>query len=180
MGDTVLVNLTVTGPEAEEYYGVINDELPAGLVPINEYFKNEQYGVDANTANYYYNLVERDITQNGIVLSPYHLAPGETTYSYKARVISQGTFIVPPATVALMYAPEISARTGAQTLKINKESEVLGKLNPMSNLLRNVLLIIWIILLAFLGIVILIIRQIRNNRKHQETVEHIKEEPPKL
>jgi alpha-2-macroglobulin len=183
VGDTVYVVLTVSGPEAEEYYGVISDELPTGLVPINEYFKNEQYGANADEANYYYNLVERDITQNGIVMSPYHLAPGEKSYIYKARVVSEGTFIVPPATVALMYAPEISARTGAQTLKINKESEVLGKGNPMSNLLRNTLLIIWIILLFFLGMAIFIIRKIRNkrmNQKNSEPVNPVNPETPTL
>ena len=57
-----------------------------------------------------------------MILALYRLSPGVHTYSYKARVISEGTFQVPPATVVLMYAPEINAHSGSETITIDKTS----------------------------------------------------------
>jgi len=129
VGDTAIVNLTISGLGADENYGVISDELPSGLVPINESFKNEQYGRSHNDYYDTYDISDREITENGMVLSLYRVAPGERTYTYKARVVNEGTFIAPPAIVSLMYAPEIYGRSEVQTIKITKESEtILSKL----------------------------------------------------
>ncbi|EKD99981.1 MAG: hypothetical protein ACD_22C00118G0004 [uncultured bacterium] len=125
VGDTALVTLTVSGLKADEYYGVIKDELPSGLVPINQTFKNEQYGSISSSYYYSRDVTDREITENGIVLSLYKIASGNRTYTYKARVVSEGTFIVPPATASLMYAPEIYGRSGTQILKVTKESELI-------------------------------------------------------
>jgi uncharacterized protein YfaS (alpha-2-macroglobulin family) len=122
IGSTVLVRITVAGLKAKENYGVINDELPAGMIPINDTFKNEQYN---QTLTNSYDAFGKEITQNGEVLSLYQMEPGEKTYTYKARVISEGTFSVPPATVSLMYAPEIYGRSQAQTITLDKESHLL-------------------------------------------------------
>lgn len=127
VGDTVVVRITVGGLKANENYGVINDELPSGLVPINEAFKNEQYGNNPNTYYTSYDVTDREVTENGMALSLYQIASGERTYTYRARVVSEGMFIVPPATASLMYAPEIYGRSDVQTLKIAKESQFVGK-----------------------------------------------------
>lgn len=129
VGDTALVKVTVSGLGAEEYYGVINDELPSGLVPINQSFKNEQYNNNYNPYSSY-DYYNGEITENGMVLSLYALDPGEHTYTYKARVVNEGTFIVPPATASLMYAPEIYGRSEVQTLQITKESKIIFKKSP--------------------------------------------------
>lgn len=127
VGDTVRVEITVSGLSAEELYGVIADELPAGLVPINPVFKNEQYG--ENRSAYYssYDVSDREVTENGIVLSLYRLGAGTRTYSYKARVVSEGIFAVPPATASLMYAPEVYGRSGAEVVKVGKVSQFIPK-----------------------------------------------------
>lgn len=128
VGDTVKVTITVGGLKANENYGVISDELPSGLVPINESFKNEQYG-QQDPYNYYYysyDVTDREITENGEVLSLYQIAPGERTYTYRARVVNEGTFIVPPVTASLMYAPEIYGRSEVQIITISKESHVIS------------------------------------------------------
>lgn len=125
VGDTVIVKLTVSGLKANENYGVINDELPSGLVPINQAFKNEQYGNDPHTYYSSYDVTDREITENGMVLSLYQIAPGERTYTYRARVVNEGIFIVPPATASLMYAPEIYGRSDIETVKITKESQII-------------------------------------------------------
>jgi alpha-2-macroglobulin len=120
VGDIVEVHLRIGGLASEENYGVIQDELPSGLVPINENFNNEQYQ-DPNIQSAY-QYAGQEVTENGMVLSLYTVYPGDHTYSYKARVVSEGEFIAPPATVSLMYAPEIYARTTVQTVNIDKTS----------------------------------------------------------
>lgn len=158
VGDTVTVKITVSGLKAEEKYGVINDELPSGLVPINPLFKSEQYG---NRGNYYYSydVTDREITQNGMVLSLYQIAAGERTYTYRARVISEGTFIVPPATASLMYAPEIYGRSEVQTVKIAKESEIIPVKIPQITTEKPEIKFIAVIVLFITGIGILILKK---------------------
>ncbi len=128
VGDTVLVTLKVGGLANTEVYGVIEDELPAGLVPVNETFLNE---VDnrSSPSYSYYGRYDREYTQNGAILTLYRIDPGEQTYVYKARVVSEGTFTVPPAAVSLMYSPEINGRSAVQTVQTDKVSAVVpGKL----------------------------------------------------
>jgi uncharacterized protein YfaS (alpha-2-macroglobulin family) len=127
VGDTVTVELTLSGLKADEHYGVITDELPAGLVPINETFDNEQYGNTA-VSRYYssYDISDKEYTENGVVLSLYNVAPGTKSFTYKARAVSEGTFIAPPATTSLMYAPEIYGRSKVQIVHIGKQSKIFS------------------------------------------------------
>jgi hypothetical protein len=123
----VTVELTLSGLKADEHYGVITDELPAGLVPINETFDNEQYGNTA-VSRYYssYDISDKEYTENGVVLSLYNVAPGTKSFTYKARAVSEGTFIAPPATTSLMYAPEIYGRSKVQIVHIGKQSKIFS------------------------------------------------------
>ena len=135
VGETVNVNLTMEGLAAGERYGVLEDQLPAGLVPINYRFENER-----RTGNYYdYNYYVREYTQNGVILSLYTVPAGKYTYTYKARVVSQGEFLTPPATVSLMYSPEISARSEAQIVSTSKDLIIIrGLSTPLSSRLADV------------------------------------------
>ena len=166
VGETAIVKITVSGLAASEYYAVINDELPSGLVPINESFKNEQYGQAPYRYYYYsYDVTDREITENGEVLSLYQVASGERAYTYKARVVSEGTFIVPPATASLMYAPEIYGRSDAQTITIGKKSEIIPGKAVQKNIptfiqdenknIKIALLIVFIVMISIIGIFIL-------------------------
>lgn len=126
VGDTATVRITVSGLKANENYGVIADELPSGLIPINQSFKNQEYGQNPYSYYYYsYDVTDREVTENGMVLSLYQISSGERTYTYKARVVNEGRFTVPPATASLMYAPEIYGRSDIQTLEITKESKII-------------------------------------------------------
>jgi len=118
VGDMVNVELKVEGGD-NNFYGVIEDQLPAGLIPLNTAFKNED---NSNTRSYSYNdsLRGMDITENGMVMSLYQIGSG-TTYRYSARVVNEGTFSIPPAVAELMYNPEIYGRTQAETIVIGKE-----------------------------------------------------------
>ena len=122
VGDAVTVEITVGGLQAEENYAAIEDELPAGLIPVNTTFKNQQYGKNLNQYYSSYDVTDRDITENGIVMSLYRIGTGARVYTYKARVISQGTYIVPPTMASLMYAPEIYGRSAANTIVIDKDA----------------------------------------------------------
>jgi len=162
VGDTAIVKITVKGLNAQENYGVIKDELPSGLVPINENFKNEQYG---NSPMWYYtsyDVSDREITENGMVLSLYRMPKGERTYTYKARVVNEGKFIVPPTTASLMYSPEVNGRTEAQTVVIEKESRFVAKKalpKILSKNLNAISVIRVLVVLIIVGVGVLILRR---------------------
>jgi len=120
VGDTVEVRLTLSGLGAEENYGVVVDELPSGMIPINPAFKSEQF----TEQKYQKGVFGRQVTENGMILSLRKVGPGTHTYSYKARVVNEGTFNTPPAQASLMYAPEINARSQAEVVKIAGKSKL--------------------------------------------------------
>ncbi len=124
VGDIVIVKITVKGLQAEENYGVIKDDLPAGLVPINQSFKNERF----NQPDYYGygGLVGGEVTENGIILSLYKINAGENIYTYRARVVNAGKFIVPPVSISLMYSPEISGVSEVGSIEVVEESKYIG------------------------------------------------------
>ena len=113
VGDTVKVTLVVKGFEDGQQYAVIEDELPSGLIPINESFKNEQY--DDNDSNRWW--YGREVTENGMALTLRWVAKKSASYEYRARVVSEGRFMVPPATVEMMYDPAVSARSSFYEFK---------------------------------------------------------------
>ena len=121
VGDEVLVKLTVSGLRTEEKFAVLTDELPSGLVPINEAFKNEQFSRASSDLNCYVST----ITQNGVVLSFYRLKEGENICFYRARAVTQGKFLVPPAEASLMYSPEIWGRSSAGTVVVEGSKKVI-------------------------------------------------------
>ncbi len=158
VGDSVVVKLTVTGPQAPERYGAITDELPSGMVPVNPGFKNEQYG-ESPLPKYFSSsyVTGMDVTQNGAVLSLYTIEPGVSTYTYRARVVSAGKFTVPPATVSLMYAPEIYARTGVQVVTIASESKLIPAA-ALGVFLKKYVVSIVIAVLGMIGVISLVIK----------------------
>lgn len=126
IGDTVEVALTVSGLGGNYNYGLIEDQLPAGMIPINTNLANEQSGQDSY---YPYWGQSREIKQNGIIIGLYSMYSTSETHTYQARVVANGTFYVPPASVHLMYTPEISALSDAHTVTIAGDNSVV---NPPS------------------------------------------------
>lgn len=124
VGDIVEVEITVEGVNGETLYGVIEDELPAGFVPINQSFKNEQLNQFNNDLSSLSGIINQDITENGVVLSVYRFYPGKQLFRYKARAISEGQFISPPAVVSLMYSPEVFGRSEVETINIDREAKL--------------------------------------------------------
>lgn len=115
-GDTVNITLSVANLPPDSRYLVVEDNLPAGLVPVNTHLKNENTSGDSY--RYYSN---KEFTQTGVILSSYY---NTGTFTYQARAITEGTFLTPPATAQLMYQPEVFARTSSETFKVDKVSQV--------------------------------------------------------
>ena len=120
VGDVVKVTL-VFDPDRHESirYLVLDDPLPAGLVAINSALSNEMVPAEADTrgADWYW----RWRTPDGLYqLHPSHsemkddrvlafadrLWGGPWEYSYYARAVCAGSFVVPASKVQLMYEPE--------------------------------------------------------------------------
>jgi hypothetical protein len=123
VGDIVLVRLAISGEaiKSSARYLVIEDQLPAGLVPVNPNLKNERYGrSDARDYSWY----NREVTKNGIIIPINHLPEGGDVYEYKARVVSAGEFFTPPARAEFMYTPEVNAHTSTQLVKTVAAAEM--------------------------------------------------------
>ena len=149
VGDTVNVYLTISGLASDDKYGVMTDELPSGMVPVNTNLKNEQGSWNIpEDFEYGFNITDTEVTENGVVLSLYNISSEEHTYSYKARVVSAGKFNVPPATVSLMYAPEIYGRSATSQIEIQKIS------GAQSDTFTNK--IIWSVKTIIIGVSLLI------------------------
>lgn len=139
VGDIVTVKITVNSEEKDGFYGVVVDELPSGLIPINTALKNNASGgYSGRYYDYYYND-SMEITENGAIFSARYLNRnniGTDVFQYKAQVISEGTFYVPPANVSLMYDPEVYGRTNSEVVVVGEES-VLLPLEKISKKFEN-------------------------------------------
>lgn len=119
MGDVVLVKFEVDGLNKDDRYFVIEDQLPAGMVPLNEHLDNVDRG--NNNENYRQDdRVHREYTKTGAILTDAHITnDGKHYYQYKARVVAGGYYNIPPARASLMYSPEVYAHSGTQTINLN-------------------------------------------------------------
>ena len=133
LGDTVRVNLSVSGVGRTHNRLVIEDTLPAGMVPIHQNFKNEQQA--AMNQNVWFGGYIDEYRENGVVMSAYtYHEAREYTSSYLARVVNAGTFFAPPAYAELMYAPEISSYSEATSVVIPQTSRAPFKIKEPTSL----------------------------------------------
>lgn len=121
-GDLVNINLDVNFSDlsaSSHGYGVIEDHLPAGLVPVNTELLNES---SASNTDYSY----KEYLTDGVII-PISYDNLSKTYSYQARVISPGTYYLPPAYFTLMYSPDTYARSAAATFTVDTGVQI----NPL-------------------------------------------------
>ncbi len=167
VGDTVEVRLSVSGPAADDFYAVIKDELPAGLVPVNTYFNNEQfysYSFDDPAASpvpsptpSVDDFASMETAENGMILSAYKITKGAHVYKYKARAVTEGTYNAPPAQIELMYNPKVSGRSEIDTVTIGAPSAVDNLLFHLQLLLqtyKNMLLAAGAVVLLAIGVLV--------------------------
>jgi uncharacterized protein YfaS (alpha-2-macroglobulin family) len=120
VGDTIIVNLKVSNIPDGSRYLVVEDVLPAGLIPINPIFDNE---TDSGRYRNYYSGYSypsaQEITKEGMITSFEYINSDVIEFTYKARVVTRGIFNTPPATAALMYDPDIYGRTSSSIITID-------------------------------------------------------------
>lgn len=160
VGDTVVVKITVWGLDTPDNYALIHDELPAGLVPININFKNEQYPLPEDTVQPTpsdFNVSGMEVTENGMDLSLYEIKNGTNTYTYKARAVSEGVFSAPPVLVELMYNPKVYGRSRVSTLTVEGVSKT-------EQIRFEVILIVAFILIGG-GVGFLVFKRLRSSQE---------------
>jgi alpha-2-macroglobulin len=140
VGDTVLVTLKISGLTEEKEYAVIEDQLPAGLIPVNKSFLNEgngsYYGYYYNSSNWELGVASKQYTENGAIISLYRVLANEHIVTYEARAVQAGKFTAPPAVASLMYEPEVFARSAVQAVEISQDPVPI-RLSLLSSLGAN-------------------------------------------
>jgi uncharacterized protein YfaS (alpha-2-macroglobulin family) len=123
LGDTVRVDIRVTGVKRTSDRIVIEDHLPAGMVAIRTQFKNE--GMD-DESNWYQSDLSRieEYTEDGVILTEESQDSRDVYARYLARVVSAGEFTVSPAHVELMYAPEASGYSSSEKIILTREHDL--------------------------------------------------------
>lgn len=119
VGDIVKVRFTVSGVPENTNYALIEDELPAGMVAINSDLDNEKFST-IKDQNIYQSAANIIYTSNGVLINT-NLVKGNSQVSYFARVVTNGSFSVPPSKISLMYAPEINASTSSIVFKSSED-----------------------------------------------------------
>lgn len=125
LGDLVEVTLAMKLGEQHSYVAVA-DPLPAGLVAINSALSSEGrvpsknpdqesgWEVDGRWT-YTFDPDHLELRDDRVQAFRDHVWKGPYRFSYVARAVCEGTFVVPPVKVEPMYQPEhalFSAETG--------------------------------------------------------------------
>lgn len=136
VGDVVKVTVTLDRPEGsrwDEYaYVVLDDPLPAGLEAVNTAFRSEESVPGKKTEGTWWSYWDEEsrtyrfvpdrfeVRDDRVVAFRNSLWMGREPYrfSYYARAVLEGTFVVPPTKVQLMYDPSVEAYTPASTLTV--------------------------------------------------------------
>ncbi|MBI5190805.1 MAG: hypothetical protein HZA22_09030 [Nitrospirae bacterium] len=141
VGDVVEVKIRVSTEGTDNRYVVVDDPLPAGLVAINSALKTEEHiagtggpdggdyydGYDGEyywwsywEKDGYYRLVPNfmEMKDDRVLVFRDSLWKGAYQYSYYARAVCEGEFVMPPTKVQLMYQPDRVGYTPAGVFKV--------------------------------------------------------------
>jgi uncharacterized protein YfaS (alpha-2-macroglobulin family) len=133
VGDKVKVRVSVRGAKSSGDRLVVEDQLPAGMVPVNTAFKNERFirpTGDYGRTFWWDSRVER-YTQNGAVLTAYVKSERDIYEAeYVARVVNAGEYIAPPAYAELMYDPEVRGYSSSRTVVLESDQKPAEHLDP--------------------------------------------------
>lgn len=117
VGDVVKVTVTIDMDGDYYRYVVLDDPLPAGLVAINSAIATEEpvgtpekgsYWSEWNFDGGYYRFVPSyfEIRNDRVLAFKDWAWKGRYQYSYFARAVCEGTFVMPSTKVQLMYNPK--------------------------------------------------------------------------
>jgi len=148
-GDLALVTVTINFKEGNDDqktgYAVIEDHLPSGLIPVNFRMLNEYDQEVSYSDNYYYT----EYLTDGVII-PFYLRDNKNTFTYKARVINEGTFSNPPVFFSMMYRPDIWGRSDFSSINIGKD-RIISSTQDYPRI-RGILWIFLIITISSVGI----------------------------
>jgi len=96
---------------------VINDELPAGLEPVDTSFRTATPYFQAADSSW--EIGYQTIHKDRISAYATRLEAGVYVMHYLVRSVTPGTFLWPPAEVHLQYAPEEFGRCSTSTLIVS-------------------------------------------------------------
>lgn len=127
----VRIDLEMTGYSQYNYL-VLDDPLPAGLVAINSAIKTEEpvpksgpqdeYSYwdawDSESNSYRFVPNHFEIRDDRVLAFKDHAWKGRFQYTYFARAVCEGSFVMPPTKVQLMYEPDVASFTPMQRLTI--------------------------------------------------------------
>jgi hypothetical protein len=143
-GDLVLVDLLVESAEPRDQV-VLDDPLAGGLEAVNfdlETSSKLQRTDDVGTENLSAHRglggygsafglpeeVHREVHDDRVLTFIRHLDPGMYHFRYVVRATTVGHFVIPPAEIHCMYAPEASGRTGATAFDVvDREGRVAAR-----------------------------------------------------
>lgn len=109
----------------------IEDWIPAGFIPINTALKNdalpadiapeeEQYYYDMTDGAYNFYADHQEIRKDRFLAFKNRSWSGKFKVEYYMRASYPGTFMMKPAQISLMYAPEIFGRTVPRIINIKE------------------------------------------------------------
>ncbi|HVJ20558.1 MAG TPA: hypothetical protein VM686_34330, partial [Polyangiaceae bacterium] len=115
LGEAVLGEVIVTTPSPRSFV-VIDVPLPAGFEAVDHELRttSKVLGEERQSAPWSH----RELRDDRVVFFADTLAPGLYRYRYLMRATTRGSFVVPPARVEEMYAPEVFGRTAAKQIQI--------------------------------------------------------------
>jgi uncharacterized protein YfaS (alpha-2-macroglobulin family) len=105
VGDRVLVTLRIEVRQSAHYLAV-DDPLPAILEAVNPAFKSQAVNVGDEAAGFEGFSDFREQREDRALFFGDHVAPGNYTIRYVARVRAAGTVTAPAAKIEEMYHPE--------------------------------------------------------------------------
>lgn len=166
-GDLVNVILEVKfadNPSGTHGYAVIEDHLPAGLVPVNSGLLNES---SSTNSDYTY----KEYLADGVII-PITYNNVSKTYSYQARVITPGTYYLPPAYFALMYSPDTYSRSASSVFTV----DTAVRINPLISIKQSslfklngirLLALFGLLLFTLVSVIFLIIKHAKKKKNIQ-------------
>ena len=127
----IKINIDVKDVSYEKPYSyvVIDDPLPSGLVAINSAIKpEEQVDTQEDEKNYWnsegtYDLVPSFVEfkdDRVLIFKDKMKWSGTYQYTYYARAIMEGDFVLPSTKAQLMYSPHVSGFTPKNRVQISR------------------------------------------------------------
>jgi uncharacterized protein YfaS (alpha-2-macroglobulin family) len=114
VGDWVRCEVEVSTPTARNFV-VLDNPIPGGFEAVNP----DVQGVPGRIRKYLWGPHnQQEFRPERVTYFVDRLPPGVHRWSYVARAMTAGEFVVPPARIEEMYAPEVYGRTGATRVTI--------------------------------------------------------------